>query len=105
MFMRNRSHTCIPCRTIDKAHHERHKDIAEILCKTYQNRGLGDWIIVPSKFEQRRPKDQDSDSNEGDDMGRMTSKRCKIGLKRQKKNAKALLRSDEQEQGCESGKD
>lgn len=53
MFMRLRGHTCHYCRTIDEAHHNRHRKIAETLRDAYEASGEPEWSIVPADSEDR----------------------------------------------------
>jgi hypothetical protein len=94
MFMRNKSHNCKYCRTIDEAYRRRHRKIAEVLRDVYESCGLEDWIIIPSEPEGRgRPRGQDPGPYEDDDTGRMPSTEDTTASKREKKDAKALARA------------
>jgi hypothetical protein len=94
MFMRNKSHTCTYCRTIDEAHRRRPKKIAEKLRDVYESCDLEDWVIVPSEPDDRgRPKGQEPGSDYGNDMGRIPSAERTTASKREKKDAKALARA------------
>lgn len=92
--MRLRSHTCHYCRTIDEAHHRRHKKIAEGIRDVYESCGLEDWTIIPSEPEERgRTRGQDPSSDRCDDTGRTLSTEDTPASKREKKDAKALARA------------
>jgi hypothetical protein len=94
MFMRNKSHNCKYCCTIEEAYHRRHKKIAEGLRDVYESCGLTDWIIEPIRPEERgRTRGQDPDWEDGDDTSRMPSTEGMIASKREKKDAKALARA------------
>jgi hypothetical protein len=94
MFMRNKSHNCKYCCTIEEAYHRRHKKIAEGLRDVYESCGLTDWIIEPIRPEERgRTRGQDPDWEDGDDTSRMPSTEGMTASKREKKDAKALARA------------
>jgi hypothetical protein len=91
--MRLRGHTCHYCRTIDEAHHRRHKQVAEQLRGVYESCEL-DWAIVPSEPEERGrarayPMGLD-DSREPDSANTMEDV---SSSKREKKDAKCLARA------------
>lgn len=48
MFMRLRGHTCNYCNTIDKAHHDRHRRLAQQLRQIYEIVGEAEWTIIPT---------------------------------------------------------
>ncbi|KAL5115099.1 hypothetical protein ACEQ8H_007014 [Pleosporales sp. CAS-2024a] len=94
MFMRLRGHTCGYCKTIDEAHHRRHRNIAERIRHVYESCGLQDWTIIPAPPEERgRAKDHDSHLADGDDMDRTIAAEEALASKREKKDAKALARA------------
>ncbi|KAF2024561.1 hypothetical protein EK21DRAFT_78467 [Setomelanomma holmii] len=93
MFMRLRGHTCHYCRTIDEAHHGRHRRIAECLRDVYESAGEADWTIIPSEPEERgRPRAYNPNAT---DLGVAD---CGIApedtpSKRERKDAKCLARA------------
>ncbi|KAH5535154.1 hypothetical protein HBI27_173950 [Parastagonospora nodorum] len=95
MFMRNKSHTCHYCRTIDEAHRRRHKRIAEGIRDVYESCGLEDWTIAPAEPEERgRIRGHDPGETDGDDQERSVSTEdTAVTSKREKKDAKALARA------------
>jgi hypothetical protein len=95
MFMRNKSHTCHYCRTIDEAHRRRHKRIAEGIRDVYESCGLEDWTITPAEPDERgRIRGHDPGETNGDDQERSVSMEdTAVTSKREKKDAKALARA------------
>lgn len=96
MFMRNKSHTCHYCRTIDEAHRRRHKRIAEGIRDVYESCGLDDWTVTPAETEERgRIRGHDPGVADGDKIERrsVSTEDTTVTSKREKKDAKALARA------------
>ncbi|KAH7089271.1 hypothetical protein FB567DRAFT_591382 [Paraphoma chrysanthemicola] len=94
MFMRLRGHTCHYCRTIDEAHHGRHRRIAEGLRDVYESAGESDWTIIPSEPEERgRAREYNASSAEYGDNDRGSTPEDMTASKRERKDAKCLARA------------
>lgn len=92
--MRLRGHTCHYCRTIDEAHHGRHRRIAEGLRDVYESAGEPDWTIIPSEPEERgRAKEYGANSAGYEDGDRDNAAENTPSSKRERKNAKCLARA------------
>jgi hypothetical protein len=94
MFMRCRSHTCQYCATIDEAHFQRHKKIAELIRRVYDSCGFTDWTILRSEPAERSQASDDATiwaARNGIVSGSISEP--KPLSKREKKDAKNLIRA------------
>jgi hypothetical protein len=95
MFMRLRSHTCTYCRTIDEAHHRRHKKIAEHVRDVYESCGLVDWTIIPSEKSDERGRGRDPKPGlvDSEEMQHDLTPGDTPASKRMRKDVKCLARA------------
>jgi hypothetical protein len=93
--MRLRGHTCNYCRTIDKAHHRRHKKIAEYVRNVYESCGLVDWTIIPSEELEERGRGRESRPGlaDSEDTDRNLLPDDTPASKRERKDARCLARA------------
>lgn len=94
--MRLRGHTCKHCLAIDEAHYKRHQDIAEQLQAIYESCGEVDWTIVPSApniAAEETPRDTNNSCDYGTEDDRVAVIAGILPSKREKKDAKRLVRA------------
>ncbi|KAF5847364.1 hypothetical protein GGP41_000063 [Bipolaris sorokiniana] len=96
MFMHLRGHTCKHCLAIDEAHYKRHQDIAEQLHAIYKSYGRVDWTIIPSAPKiaaEETPRDTNNSCDYGTKNDRIAMIAGMLSSKREKKDAKRLVRA------------